>query len=148
MFKIWIKNLQKEKVNLRLLRKAISWTLREKLGDCQKEVSMVLVDNARIKELNKRFRGVKRATDVLAFSLGGEFISTKNLLGEVIISVEQAQIQAEQRGHCLEDELVLLAIHGILHLLGYNDEDEKEREVMEKEERKILTFLEINPEII
>ena len=108
MFKIWIRNLQKEKVNLRLLRKAISWTLREKLGDCQKEVSVVLVDNARIEELNKKFRGVKRATDVLAFPLGGEFISTKDLLGEVIISVEQAKIQAEQRGHCLEDELLSL----------------------------------------
>jgi len=145
---VCIRNLQKRRVDLKLLRKAISWILKENLPSQEKQVSVVLVDNAKIKELNEKFRGLKKATDVLAFPLGGEFISTKNLLGEVIISVEQAQRQAEERSHSLDDELVLLAIHGILHLLGYNDEDEQERQFMEEEEKRILSFLGMDTRII
>jgi len=145
---VCIRNLQKRRVDLKLLRKAISWILKENVPSQEKQVSVVLVDNAKIKELNEKFRGLKKATDVLAFPLGGEFISTKNLLGEVIISVEQAQRQAEERSHSLDDELVLLAIHGILHLLGYNDEDEQERQFMEEEEKRILSFLGMDTRII
>lgn len=148
MSEVCIRNLQKRRVDLKLLRKAISWILKENLPSQEKQVSVVLVDNAKIKELNEKFRGLKKATDVLAFPLGGEFISTKNLLGEVIISVEQAQRQAEERSHSLDDELVLLAIHGILHLFGYDDEDEQERQFMEEEEKRILSFLGMDTRII
>ncbi|MEA3485735.1 MAG: rRNA maturation RNase YbeY [Candidatus Aerophobetes bacterium] len=144
-----MRNLQKkEKLDLKLIKRVASFVLREEMVDKNKEVSIVLVNNAKIRQLNERFHKVKKVTDVLAFSLGDEFISTKDLLGEVAISVDTALKQAKDRRHSLEEELVLLTIHGILHLLDYNDEDERERKIMQAEERKILTSLGMNAGIV
>jgi len=149
MFQVEVRNLQKkEKLDLELIKKVASSVLREEMVDENKEVGIALVDNAKIKQLNERFHKVGEVTDVLAFPLGDEFISTKNLLGEVVISVEAATGQARDRGHSLNEELALLVIHGILHLLGYNDEGERERKVMQAEERKILISLGMNAGIV
>lgn len=149
MSRVQVRNLQKkEKLDLKLIKRVASFVLREEMVDKNKEVSIVLVNNAKIRQLNERFHKVKKVTDVLAFSLGDEFISTKDLLGEVAISVDTALKQAKDRRHSLEEELVLLTIHGILHLLDYNDEDERERKIMQAEERKILTSLGMNAGIV
>lgn len=107
------------------------------------EVSIVLTDDAHIHELNRDYRGVDRPTDVLAFSQleGREFPSDSALvtLGDVVISVETAARQAGEHGHSLQDELDLLTVHGILHLLGYDDQTEEEAEEMRRHERRILT---------
>ncbi|GAH78526.1 unnamed protein product, partial [marine sediment metagenome] len=108
---------------------------------------IVLVDNKMIKQLNEKFRGISEATDVLAFPLGGEFSSTENLLGEIVISVERAKEAAKEGGHRLKEELALLVVHGILHLLGHADEKKKEREIMRNKEGKILESLGIKIEI-
>ncbi len=109
----------------------------------KKEISIALVDIKRMAKLNEKFRGVKEPTDVLAFPLGGEFISTENLLGEVVISIDKAEEQARERGHSLESELALLTVHGVLHLLGYTDEDEDKKKIMQAKENKILRFFRI-----
>jgi len=109
----------------------------------KKEISIALVDIKRMAKLNEKFRGVKEPTDVLAFPLGGEFISTENLLGEVVISIDKAEEQAREGGHSIESELVLLTVHGVLHLLGYTDEDEDKRKIMQDKEKKILHFFKI-----
>ncbi len=109
----------------------------------KKEISIALVDIKRMAKLNEKFRGVKEPTDVLAFPLGGEFISTENLLGEVVISIDKAEEQARERGHSLEGELALLTVHGVLHLLGYTDEDEDKKKIMQAKENKILRFFRI-----
>ena len=109
----------------------------------KKEISIALVDIKRMAKLNEKFRGVKESTDVLAFPLGGEFISTENLLGEVVISIDKAEEQARERGHSLEGELALLTVHGVLHLLGYTDEDEDKKKIMQAKENKILRFFRI-----
>lgn len=109
----------------------------------KEEISIALVDIKRMAKLNEKFRGVKEPTDVLAFPLGGEFISTENLLGEVVISIDKAEEQARERGHSLESELALLTVHGVLHLLGYTDEDEDKKKIMQAKENKILRFFRI-----
>ncbi len=109
----------------------------------KKEISIALVDIKRMAKLNEKFRGVKEPTDVLAFPLGGDFISTENLLGEVVVSVDKAEEQARERGHSLESELALLTVHGVLHLLGYTDENEDKRKIMQDKEKKILHFFRI-----
>ncbi len=109
----------------------------------KKEISIALVDIKRMAKLNEKFRGVKEPTDVLAFPLGGEFVSTENLLGEVVVSIDKAEEQARERGHSLENELALLTVHGVLHLLGYTDEDEDKRKIMQAKENKILRFFRI-----
>ncbi|MCD6231365.1 rRNA maturation RNase YbeY [Candidatus Aerophobetes bacterium] len=141
---IEILNLQKREVDLEFLRKVASKLLKNE----DKEISIVLVDEKKIRQLNKKFRREDKSTDVLAFPLGGEFISTRDLLGEVIISVESAQKEAKKRNHSLKEEIVLLLIHGILHLKGYDDKRKEEKELMRKKEREILISLGIREDIV
>lgn len=144
MPKVQIRNLQRKMVDTEFLGKVASSVLDANLASRKKkEISIALVDIKRMAKLNEKFRGVKEPTDVLAFPLGGEFISTENLLGEVVISIDKAEEQARERGHLLESELALLTVHGVLHLLGYTDEDEDKRKIMQDKEKKILRFFRI-----
>jgi probable rRNA maturation factor len=88
------------------------------------EVSVLIVNDSRIRELNRQYRGIDSPTDVLAFAMGeGDFVDLHpQLLGDVVISADTARRQAEKAGHSLAEELGLLAVHGTLHLLGYEDE--------------------------
>ena len=122
------------------LKKAISLTLLKELGE-EKEVSVALVSAAMIRELNFKYRKKDLVTDVLAFPLAGKIGPAKDLLGEIIICPEVASLEAQERGHSLRDELILLVIHGTLHLLGYRDEREEEKEIMREKEREILRLL-------
>lgn len=101
------------------------------------EVSITLVDNATIHELNREHRGVDRPTDVLSFSqLEGEELASPPeggplLLGDIVVSLERCREQAEEYGHSYERELGFLIAHGMLHLLGYDHQTpEEEAEMM------------------
>ena len=87
------------------------------------ELSITLVDDEEIKRLNREYRGHDRPTDVIAFSLGGP----EQPLGDVYVGAEQARRQAEALGVPLSEELVRLAIHGTLHVLGHDHPDGDER---------------------
>lgn len=144
---IQIRSLQNLPVNIGFLKKVACRALDHEEVHKDKEMSVALVDNKIIKRLNEKFRGISEVTDVLAFSLGGEFISTEGLLGEIVISVEKAKEAAKEEGHRLREELALLVVHGILHLIGYADEEEKSQEVMRNKEGKILESLGIKVKI-
>jgi probable rRNA maturation factor len=103
------------------------------------ELSVALVDDARMAELNGRFRGRPRATDVLAFSLqeGEHSERSGALLGDVVIGVETAWRQARRRGVDLDDEVARLLVHGVLHLVGHDHERPAERRAMRAEERRL-----------
>lgn len=119
-----------------------------KLGKLPKktEVSILVVDNSYIKDLNFIYRGINQPTDVLSFALNelGEeepdfgFEGEVNALGDIIISLEQAVIQSEEYNHSLERELGYLVAHGMLHLLGYDHESEEEQKVMRELEERIM----------
>jgi len=141
-----INNLWGGKVPEEVLRTAASLTLQIELGKEEKEISIALVSQDKIRQLNKKFHKVDSFTDVLAFPIENDFVSTGDILGEVVISPEVALRQA--KGHSFEDELALLVIHGVLHLLGYRDEEEKMRKTMEDEEKKILKKMGIDEKII
>jgi probable rRNA maturation factor len=81
------------------------------------EVSVTLLDSARMRELNVRYHGVDAPTDVLAFDLG---TAGGTLLGDIYVCVDVARESAEEYGETLDDELARLAIHGTLHLLGHD----------------------------
>jgi len=140
MSRIHVANEQKRPVDLQLIRRIVEAALRHQ-GQGKAEVSVVLVTASRMQELNQRYRGREYVTDVLAFPLGGEFVSTGNLLGDVVICVAKAVEAAEERGHSLDCEVSLLAAHGILHLAGYSDESVSERGRMRRAEREILAGL-------
>lgn len=103
------------------------------LGRQDDELSILLVDDATIKNLNQQHRNIDAATDVLSFPQmeDDEFIS--HILGDVVISVETARRQAAEHHFSLEQELVLLLVHGLLHLLGYDHEQSPEEGQVMKE---------------
>ncbi|MBI4733497.1 MAG: rRNA maturation RNase YbeY [Rubrobacteridae bacterium] len=96
------------------------------------ELSIALVDEIEIRELNSRYRGKDTPTDVLSFEVDSE------MLGDVIICPSIAAGQAVKYKQSLEQEMALLLVHGILHLLGYDHIDDDEAEIMEAKEREIL----------
>lgn len=90
------------------------------------EVAIVISDDATLHDLNRRFRGVDRPTDVIAFTndprgpFGVGAPGMPRYLGDIVISVERAAVQAEEAGGALTEELQLLTVHGVLHLLGHD----------------------------
>ncbi len=120
----------------------------EKLGRIPKntELSILLVDNGYIKDLNFIYRKLNAPTDVLSFAMNelseGEpniaFNEELNVLGDIVISLERAEEQRQEYGHSFERELGFLVAHGMLHLLGYDHETEDEETVMRQLEKKIL----------
>jgi len=109
-------------------------------------LTLVIVDDRRIRGLNRVFRGIDRATDVLAFGVGqgSGFVTPEELpphLGDVVLSYPTAVAQAAAEGHSLEAELALLVVHGCLHLLGYDDVTEEQRRQMWARQEEILRSL-------
>jgi len=110
------------------------------------EVTLVITDDSKVQELNKKFRGIDSATDVLSFPSreGQEFVTPEGLLsylGDVIVSYPTAAAQAEEQGHPVEDELALLIVHGCLHLLGYDHQTDEEQQRMWAIQEQILSSL-------
>ena len=123
----------------RLIQRAISAALREEKVPDDCEVSVLLTDNEGIHELNRDYRGVDRPTDVLSFPANelspGEFDADlcerdpetgRVFLGDMAISLEKCEAQAEEFGHSFERELMYLTVHSTLHLLGSDHVDEAE----------------------
>ncbi len=121
------------------VRRAVEAALAyERAAD--REVSVLLTDDAEIHQLNRDYRGIDKPTDVLAFALD-EAGRIEVSLGDVIISVERAQKQAASRRVELDAELELLAVHGTLHLLGYDHAAPQEAKRMRARTRAIRRAL-------
>jgi probable rRNA maturation factor len=106
------------------------------------ELTVVLTDDAQVHALNRQFRAVDAPTDVLSFPAGETDPDSGNLyLGDIVISIERAEAQARAEGHSLEDELRLLVVHGVLHLLGHDHADEEEKARMWAAQSEVLTQL-------
>jgi probable rRNA maturation factor len=120
------------------LRRAVEETLSQCGVASPVELGVLIAGDEEMRRLNRTYRGRDETTDVLSFGMGGEdFILPPDgvrHLGEVIVSYPQAVRQAREMGHPVEKELMLLVIHGVLHLLGYNGEEpEAERRMREME---------------
>ena len=119
------------------------------LGE-ETEVSITFVDDQMIKDLNRNYRGIDQATDVLSFAFDEEVEGAKttpsdccqiHLLGEIVLSLERIRKQSEEYGHSFVRELAFLTIHGMLHLLGYDHQEELETQEMRSMEKEILNSL-------
>jgi rRNA maturation RNase YbeY len=111
--------------------------------DVQDELSIALVGDVEMQALNARYRGIERPTDVLAFAQReGDGALHRDLLGDVIVSLDTASRQAGERGVELREELRVLLAHGILHLLGYDHErSPAEARRMFAKQRRLLKHL-------
>ena len=142
--------------NLRaLIERVVDTVLAQEAFPHECEVSVLFVDDEEIRLYNHEHRGIDRATDVLSFPMleydeGGEIISEDVgfgdvlLLGDIVLSLERAKVQAEDYGHSFEREVGFLCAHSVLHLLGYDHEDDEESRLeMREKEEKALSALEL-----
>ena len=121
--------------------------------DDMTEVDITIVDDEEIHQLNRDYRNVDRSTDVLSFALDEDdedepelLEGQLHLLGDIIISAETATRQAEEFGHGLEREIVYLAVHGLLHLLGYDHMVEEDKVIMRAKEEEALRAINLAEE--
>ena len=111
------------------------------------EISVTIVDDEKIHELNKKYRNVDRSTDVLSFPLGAEGQYDINndtgaqMLGDIVISIEHAKKQAELYGHSFQREIGYLTAHSVLHLLGYDHVEKLEKVRMREKEELVMEQL-------
>ena len=134
-----------------IVRQAIAATLEHEEFPCDVQVSVTFCDKAYIKELNKKYRKKNSATDVLSFPLydfakeelafdADECVA----LGDIVISIERAKEQAKEIGHSFLEETAFLAVHSMLHLLGYDHErSEEDDEAQCAAQREIVETLDI-----
>lgn len=116
-------------------------------------ISITLTNPENIQKINKEYRNIDRATDVLSFPMFEkdeieevckmDLNGLQQVLGDVIISVEQVKKQAEEYGHSFERELAYMAVHGFYHLMGYDHMKENEKKEMREKEENILSKLDI-----
>lgn len=115
------------------------------------ELGLLITDDETVRKLNQKYRGVDEPTDVLSFALAERKLGSSPFitppdgllhLGEVVISYPQAVRQAEENKHKVEEELALLVIHGILHLLGYEHDKPAREQEMRGLEKRVLSEVE------
>ena len=141
-----------------VLRLVITEALKHEACPYETEVNVVITDNAGIRVINREYRGIDAATDVLSFPMAEypapadfselsqdpdlfEPDSGELILGDIMISAERAEEQAEEYGHSLKREMAFLTAHSMLHLMGYDHMSDDERVVMEERQEEILQAL-------
>ncbi|MCK5695908.1 MAG: rRNA maturation RNase YbeY [Desulfobacula sp.] len=147
--KILIDNQQKKKIPTDTIRKKTKQILNA-LGCDAHEISIVMTDNDQIQQLNKTYRKKNKPTNVLAFPMQeGQFADiTPGLLGDVVISCETAQQEADEANITLLERISQLLIHGILHLMGFDHEtSQKDAQKMENKGLELLRIIETNKEL-
>ncbi|MDM5313305.1 rRNA maturation RNase YbeY [Peribacillus frigoritolerans] len=129
-----------------LVESILQFAARKENIEKDTELSVTFVDNDRIQEINKEYRHKDSATDVISFALEEmgedevEIVGAEmpRMLGDIIISIERTKEQAEEYGHSFDRELGFLALHGFLHLLGFDHMNEEDEKVMFTKQKEIL----------
>ncbi|MFA5182706.1 MAG: rRNA maturation RNase YbeY [Syntrophales bacterium] len=143
---ILIENRQKKiTLNRRQIRSSLVRLLK-RLGLKDRELSLLLVDNEEIRELNRLYLGRDYPTNVISFAMSEGNYGDVNpqLLGDIIVSVEKAMSEGETSGVSLKESLDFLMIHGLLHLLGYDHESGDKEEALRMQEKEDELFLYLN----
>lgn len=124
------------------IEQALVETLKNTGYGTDYEISISVVDADEIKQLNAEYRGNDNVTDVLSFPLyEREYIPEEGMLGDIVICIERVKEQAKEFGHSEEREFVYLAVHSMLHLLGYDHMEEDEKIEMRSKEKEIMKNL-------
>ena len=142
--KIQIKNLQKTLKIRRTPLKAIVQEIADFLDlDRESTLSLVIVDEARIRDINNRYFHNNQPTDVICFNLKDKFDPCATF-GEIIISTQAAIENSKLFSTKIQDEFTLYLIHGLLHLVGFKDKTTLQKKKMQKKEKIILNFIQQN----
>ena len=157
MFEIIYKDIEEKTAWEKVIEKVLKQCFKEeKMEDSKLLITITLTNPENIKKINKEYRDIDRATDVLSFPMfEKEELEEKikkndfeheDVLGDIIISVEKVQEQAIEYGHSFERELSYMVVHGFYHLMGYDHIQEEDKKKMRPKEEKILSDLKIGRE--
>jgi len=111
------------------------------------KMNVIFTNPDEIRKINKQYRNIDKATDVLSFPMfekdeiehfKNEVSRVPEILGDIIISIKQVEVQAEEYGHSFERELAYMAVHGFFHIIGYDHIEEKDKKEMRKKEEEVL----------
>ncbi len=140
--------------HMELLKRTTLACLVEEKINIACEINLLLTDDASIREINQQFRNIDNSTDVLSFPMadiregkiadeGRDYDMDEGLLiiGDIVISMETAVMQARQYGHSIERELAFLTAHGMFHLLGYDHMESQEEAVMMTKQETVMDKL-------
>ena len=125
-----------------LLERAARFTLDLEPDSADADITIVLTDDAQLHELNREYLGVDAPTDVLSFPASETDPETgAQYLGDIVISIPHAMLQAQAGGHPLEAEVQLLVVHGTLHLLGHDHAEAEEKARMWQAQAEVMSRL-------
>jgi len=136
-----VSHREPEPLDLTAFERLAEFVLDREEAPVYAELSIAIVDLAEMTELNEKWRGKQGPTDVLSFECDDLCAAEPEepvTLGDVVIAPEVAEVQAEEYGHTVEQELNLLLVHGVLHLLGYDHEEDSDATAMQARERALL----------
>ena len=142
MRNIGIFNETQEKVeNLEVLEPLLTYALEVENVD-NLEFNVIIINNEEIHKINKEYRGIDKPTEVISFALEDykdiKYENDYRVLGDIYISIDKVKEQAKEYGHSEKRELAFLAVHGLLHLLGYDHMEKEDEKVMFSKQELIL----------
>lgn len=154
MYEITYLNIKEDETYEKTVEKVINKCFEEEgLIDSKLIITITFTTPEEIRKINKKYRKIDRATDVLSFPMFEkqeleEKIKNKDflyedVLGDIIISIDKVKEQAEEYGHSFERELSYMLVHGFYHLMGYDHIEEEDKKIMRPKEEKILNILKI-----
>lgn len=154
MYEIIYQDIEEKKEYEEVIKKVLTTCFKEeKIEDSKLYITITLTTPEQIKEINKQYRNIDKATDVLSFpmfekdeldkKIDKKEFSYEDVLGDIVISIERVQEQAQEYGHSFERELSYMVVHGFYHLMGYDHIEEKDKKIMRPKEEKILNELKI-----
>jgi probable rRNA maturation factor len=145
---VHVRDALRRKVLHRSRLQTLAQHILSEAGAADTELSVSVVGDRRMRRLNRQYRGLDRSTDVLAFAMREAPKASRSMLGDVVISIDTAFRQARAAKHSVDREVVMLLIHGILHLLGYDHErNPREAHKMQGKEQAVIRALQPIPRL-
>lgn len=153
-FEVIYKDIKENKEYENVINKVLTKCFEEEnLQDSKLYITVTLTNPENIQKINKEYRNIDRATDVLSFpifekdeleeKIRNNNFEYEDVLGDLIISIEKVREQAKEYGHSFERELSYMLVHGFYHLMGYDHIEEEDKKKMRPKEEKILNDLKI-----
>ena len=154
MYQLEYLDLEENKKYEDIISKVVEQCFKEeKIKNSKLYISITLTTPSNIKKINNEYRKIDKPTDVLSFpmfekeeldeKIQNQDFKYEDILGDIIISIEQVKTQAEEYGHSFERELAYMLVHGFYHLMGYDHMEEADKILMRQKEENILNMLEI-----
>lgn len=154
MFEIIYQDIEENKEYEETIKKVLEQCFKEeKLENSKLYITITLTNSENIRKINKEYRNIDKATDVLSFpmyekeeleeKIAKQHYEHEDVLGDIVISIEKVEEQAKEYGHSFERELSYMIVHGFYHLMGYDHIEEEDKKKMRPKEEKILNTLKI-----